>query len=76
MLNTQKSELTWIGKGQRPKLEPRILLEAPEHSYRADKDPFDNGLFFCDNKTVGSFPPRFVTETTRDGPFLMISIQP
>jgi hypothetical protein len=54
----------------------RILLEAPEYSYRADKDPFDNGLFFCDNKTVGRFLPRFVTETTRGGPFLMIPVQP
>ena len=25
----QKLELTWIGKDQRPKLEPRILLEDP-----------------------------------------------
>jgi adenine-specific DNA-methyltransferase len=25
----QKLELTWIGKENRPKLEPRILLEDP-----------------------------------------------
>jgi adenine-specific DNA-methyltransferase len=30
-----KLELTWIGKENRPKLEPRILLEDPEKSYRA-----------------------------------------
>jgi adenine-specific DNA-methyltransferase len=30
---SQKLELTWIGKGQEPKLEPRILLENPEYSY-------------------------------------------
>lgn len=29
----QKLELTWIGKGEEPKLEPRILLENPEYSY-------------------------------------------
>ena len=29
----QKLELTWIGKGQEPKLEPRILIEQPEYSY-------------------------------------------
>lgn len=29
----QKLELTWIGKGQEPKLEPRILIENPEYSY-------------------------------------------
>ena len=29
----QKLELTWIGKGEEPKLEPRILLENPDYSY-------------------------------------------
>jgi hypothetical protein len=29
----QKLELTWIGKENRPKLEPRILLENPDKSY-------------------------------------------
>lgn len=29
----QKLELTWIGKGGEPKLEPRILIENPEYSY-------------------------------------------
>ncbi len=29
----QKLELTWIGKGDEPKLEPRILIEQPELSY-------------------------------------------
>lgn len=28
----QKLELTWIGKGDEPKLEPRILIENPEYS--------------------------------------------
>ena len=31
--NLQKLELTWIGKGEEPMLEPRILLENPEYSY-------------------------------------------
>lgn len=31
--NKQKLELTWIGKGEMPKLEPRILIEDPEKSY-------------------------------------------
>jgi len=35
MSNKQKLELTWIGKENRPKLEPRILLEDPEKSYHA-----------------------------------------
>jgi adenine-specific DNA-methyltransferase len=50
----QKLELTWIGKENRPKLEPRILLEDPEKSYHAkhkvtDHDLFDNRLIFGDN---------------------------
>lgn len=28
-------ELTWVGKDQRPQLEPRILLEDPALSYHA-----------------------------------------
>lgn len=31
--NLQKLELTWIGKGEEPKLEPRILIENPKYSY-------------------------------------------
>ncbi|WP_435548314.1 site-specific DNA-methyltransferase [Desulfobacterium sp. N47] len=54
MNKKQKLELTWIGKENRPKLEPRILLEDPEKSYHAkhrvtDKDIFDNRLIFGDN---------------------------
>ena len=49
-----KLELTWIGKENRPKLEPRILIEDPEKSYHArhrvsDDDIFDNRLIFGDN---------------------------
>jgi len=49
-----KLELTWIGKENRPRLEPRILLEEPARSYHAahrvgDKDIFDNRLIFGDN---------------------------
>lgn len=35
MSKKQKLELTWIGKENRPRLEPRILLEDPERSYHA-----------------------------------------
>jgi len=50
----QKLELTWIGKENRPKLEPRILLEDQEKSYHAphrvgEHDLFDNKLIFGDN---------------------------
>ena len=54
MNNRQTLELTWIGKENRPRLEPRILLEDPERSYHAkhrvtDHDLFDNRLIFGDN---------------------------
>lgn len=35
MLRKQKLELTWIGKENRPRLGPRVLLEDPEKSYHA-----------------------------------------
>ncbi len=54
MTKKQKLELTWIGKENRPQLEPRILLEDPEKSYHAphrvtENDLFDNRLIFGDN---------------------------
>ena len=54
MSSKQRLELTWIGKENRPRLEPRILLEDPEKSYHAkrrvtDNDIFDNRLIFGDN---------------------------
>ncbi len=54
MTKKQKLELTWIGKENRPRLEPRILLEDPAKSYHAkhrvtDNDLFDNRLIFGDN---------------------------
>ena len=49
----QKLELSWIGKDDRPKLEPRILIEDPGLSYHAqekrDGDIFDNMLVRGDN---------------------------
>lgn len=54
MAGKQKLELTWIGKEQVTKLEPRILIEDAELSYHAksrksDADIFDNKLIFGDN---------------------------
>lgn len=50
----QRLELTWIGKEERPCVEPRILLEDQEKSYHAkvrvtDHDIFDNILINGDN---------------------------
>ncbi|QQS06920.1 MAG: site-specific DNA-methyltransferase [Fibrobacterota bacterium] len=49
-----KLELTWIGKENRPKLEPRILVEEQDKSYHAGQiyseyDIFNNRLIFGDN---------------------------
>lgn len=54
MSKKTKLELTWIGKDEETKLEPRILLEDQEKSYHAKKrysehDFFDNRLIFGDN---------------------------
>jgi len=54
MSSRSKLELTWIGKENRPRLEPRILLEDPKLSYHAgallsEGDLFDNRLIFGDN---------------------------
>ncbi|MFZ5517430.1 MAG: site-specific DNA-methyltransferase [Candidatus Zhuqueibacterota bacterium] len=47
MPDKQKLELTWIGKNEQPKLEPRILIEAREKSYG---DPTtENMLIHGDN---------------------------
>lgn len=50
----QRLELTWIGKDERPRLEPRILLEDAEKSYHAkarvtEHDIFDNVFIHGDN---------------------------
>lgn len=54
MKTIKKLELTWIGKDQRPKLEPRVLIEDTDKSYHAkqrvsDEDTYDNKLIFGDN---------------------------
>jgi adenine-specific DNA-methyltransferase len=54
MTKKQKLELTWVGKENRPRLEPRVLVEAPELSHYAkarvsENDIFDNILIQGDN---------------------------
>lgn len=54
MTKKTKLELTWPGKEDRPKLEPRILIEDPSKSYhaearRSEADIFDNMLIKGDN---------------------------
>lgn len=54
MSKNTKLELTWIGKENRPKLEPRILIEDPDKSHHAarrvaDSDIFENRLIHGDN---------------------------
>ena len=54
MRKKQKLELTWVGKDNRPRLEPRILIEDTEKSYHAaarvsENDIFDNVLIHGDN---------------------------
>ena len=54
MSKKTKLELTWIGKDNRPLLEPRILIPDDAKSYHAkhrvsENDLFDNRLIFGDN---------------------------
>ena len=56
MTKKTKLELTWPGKEERPMLEPRILIEDPDKSYRAEGQggapgpgTFDNILIKGDN---------------------------
>lgn len=54
MSRKQRLELNWIGKDERPRLEPRILVADDAKSYHSDRkytenDIFDNRLVFGDN---------------------------
>lgn len=54
MTKKQKLELTWVGKENRSRLEPRILIEDAAKSYHAaarvsENDIFDNVLIRGDN---------------------------
>lgn len=54
MTKNKRLELSWIGKEDKVKLEPRILLEQKEYSHHAasrfsKKDIFDNILIHGDN---------------------------
>lgn len=54
MAKIQKLELTWVGKEQVTRLEPRILIEDAEHSYHAKarhaaNDLFNNKIIYGDN---------------------------
>src|SRR5262249_7293043 len=54
MSRQQRLELSWIGKDERSRLEPRMLIEDAGKSYHAaarlsENDIFDNLLIFGDN---------------------------
>ncbi len=48
---SQKLELTWIGKENQPRLEPRILIEDTERSY-PPQSPFGKRGFSGDNMLI------------------------
>jgi hypothetical protein len=65
--NKQKLELTWIGKENRPKLEPRILLEDPAQSHHAAQRVTDNdtlrvetpSTYICNIASTSAFSLRW-----------------
>ena len=56
MEKKQKLELTWIGKYEKPRLEPRILIEDPTLSYHANKRFNEKDIF--NNIIIPFFPSR------------------
>ena len=62
MAKSQRLELTWIGKENRPRLEPRILLEDPEKSYHANDDNEAHYLKVLCDEIFGR--RNFVAETS------------
>ena len=60
MSKKQKFELTWIGKDEEPRLEPRILIEDSEKSY-GEKNT-QNMLIHGDNLLAFRDLRRFVPE--------------
>ena len=46
----QRLELTWIGKDERPRLEPRILLEDEDKSHHAKQQERPAFLGKCRQK--------------------------
>ncbi len=52
MSKYKKLELTWVGKDERPRLEPRILMPDQSKSYQSASDSppnIENSLIFGDN---------------------------
>lgn len=67
MSGKQKLELTWIGKDEQPRLEPRILIEDPTKSY-GDKAS-QNMLIYGDNLlALKALEQDFASYRTWSGP--------
>ncbi len=49
-MTRNKLELTWVGKDDRPRLEPRVLIEDAALSYRSDRSDSDSGI--SDNRLI------------------------
>ncbi|MEO9298774.1 site-specific DNA-methyltransferase [Devosia alba] len=49
MSRKTKLELTWVGKENRPRLEPRVLIDVPELSHTGEVGIMDNLLVQGDN---------------------------
>lgn len=55
-MKNQKLELTWIGKDKHPRLEPRILLEDKDISYKSSKKmKINDDLFFSEDEFAQTF---------------------
>jgi adenine-specific DNA-methyltransferase len=45
MTSKPRLELNWIGKENRPQIEPRILIEEPTNSFHASQRVTDSDIF-------------------------------
>ena len=79
MTKKNKIELTSVGKENRPRLEPRMLIEDPAKSYHSavrgtDNDIFDNVLIHGDNllalKALDANYPRWLKCVFIDPPYI------
>lgn len=74
MTKKAKLELTWIGKENRPKLEPRILLEDTAKSYHAKRrvasaDFFNDRMILDDNCLASKAELAALLTTFENGRF-------
>ncbi len=78
MTKKQKLELTWIGKENRPRLEPRIRIRLAEHPEPEDSEArcHEATLDVCGNPRCGCSSIRLQFQNSSENPSLALSGPP